>query len=516
MDNMNVEENRLLTFSDWPTDVDESPENIAKAGFFYTRQDRKVECFSCHITISDWSCREGRVMVKHKFISPNCLFVNNPVVSGNVPTDQLPPSSNVDPLEKYETEAARLRSFVNWPIPHIVSPENLARAGLFSLQRSDSTQCAFCAGIMGAWEIGDDPDSEHKRHFPHCPFVVVIITPRLEQLTNINTRDLHNRHSNLPNINLVREGNLTELGVHAHKRPKKPKYGTLDARMNTFVNWPDDLIQTSDVLAQAGFYYEGLGDQVRCFHCDGGLKHWDPQDDPWTEHARWFPNCGFILLLKGPEFIIACAPELDPVTNKELQIQKGPVQQRKDVSEREIQSHMTLPPALAALNIGLSVGRVKQAIREKLERTGIGFSSEDALIEATLNLQRDEDEEVDPHISRSVTNMLNDVLQRSLIDARKEQQQLTDTLVTMHMAAPSNCPLVNKSAESEDAQNLTLEEENRQLKEARLCKICMDGEVGVVFLPCGHLATCINCAPNLQDCPVCRSPIKATVRTFFS
>lgn len=61
-----------------------------------------------------------------------------------------------------------------------------------------------------------------------------------------------------------------------------------------------------------------------------------------------------------------------------------------------------------------------------------------------------------------------------------------------------------------------LEEENRMLKEARLCKICMDIEVGVVFLPCGHLAACTFCAPNLKDCPLCRAAIKATVRTFLS
>lgn len=34
---------------------------------------------------------------------------------------------------------------------------------------------------------------------------------------------------------------------------------------------------------------------------------------------------------------------------------------------------------------------------------------------------------------------------------------------------------------------MTLEEENRQLKDARLCKVCMDDDVAVVFLPCGHL-----------------------------
>lgn len=47
----------------------------------------------------------------------------------------------------------------------------------------------------------------------------------------------------------------------------------------------------------------GFRDQVRCFHCDGGLKEWEPQDEPWREHARWFPNCPFLLLVKGQEYV---------------------------------------------------------------------------------------------------------------------------------------------------------------------------------------------------------------------
>lgn len=61
-----------------------------------------------------------------------------------------------------------------------------------------------------------------------------------------------------------------------------------------------------------------------------------------------------------------------------------------------------------------------------------------------------------------------------------------------------------------------LQEENRRLKEARLCKICMDNDVAIVFLPCGHLATCIFCAPSLTFCPMCRIMIRASVRTFLS
>ena len=47
----------------------------------------------------------------------------------------------------------------------------------------------------------------------------------------------------------------------------------------------------------------GFNDNVKCFFCDGGLRNWDPGDDGWEEHARWFPRCQFVLQVKGQEFI---------------------------------------------------------------------------------------------------------------------------------------------------------------------------------------------------------------------
>ncbi|CAB3384328.1 Hypothetical predicted protein [Cloeon dipterum] len=48
------------------------------------------------------------------------------------------------------------------------------------------------------------------------------------------------------------------------------------------------------------------------------------------------------------------------------------------------------------------------------------------------------------------------------------------------------------------------------------CTVCLEDDVRVVFLPCGHLVTCVQCAPNLRLCPVCRVEIKATVRAYFA
>ena len=46
-----------------------------------------------------------------------------------------------------------------------------------------------------------------------------------------------------------------------------------------------------------------MDDIVQCYACDGGLRKWDPMDDPWIEHAREFPNCDHVIREKGQGFI---------------------------------------------------------------------------------------------------------------------------------------------------------------------------------------------------------------------
>lgn len=51
------------------------------------------------------------------------------------------------------------------------------------------------------------------------------------------------------------------------------------------------------------FVFAGVDDAVRCFFCDGGLRNWTPSDDPWVEHARWFPRCPYLQEEKGSDFV---------------------------------------------------------------------------------------------------------------------------------------------------------------------------------------------------------------------
>lgn len=79
---MNVEENRLRTFSDWPSDTVVSPVRIAKAGFFAINEEQTVQCFACGVRISEWEYGD-QVMAKHRQLSPQCPFVIDPSTSGN-------------------------------------------------------------------------------------------------------------------------------------------------------------------------------------------------------------------------------------------------------------------------------------------------------------------------------------------------------------------------------------------------------------------------------------------------
>ncbi|XP_018429758.1 PREDICTED: baculoviral IAP repeat-containing protein 1e-like, partial [Nanorana parkeri] len=44
-------------------------------------------------------------------------------------------------------------------------------------------------------------------------------------------------------------------------------------------------------------------DTVQCFSCGGCLANWQENDDPWKEHAKWFPECEFLQSMKTPEEI---------------------------------------------------------------------------------------------------------------------------------------------------------------------------------------------------------------------
>ena len=101
-------------------------------------------------------------------------------------------------------------------------------------------------------------------------------------------------------------GNRISLFPCLH--PINPHMRSRKARLQTFLDnasrWPTHRIRaTLADIADAGMYYLGERDRVKCWYCNGGLQNWEMDDSPWEEHAKWFPLCEFVLQCKGPQFI---------------------------------------------------------------------------------------------------------------------------------------------------------------------------------------------------------------------
>uniref|UniRef100_T1HSP8 RING-type domain-containing protein n=1 Tax=Rhodnius prolixus TaxID=13249 RepID=T1HSP8_RHOPR len=524
---MNSEESRLRTFANWPEDAAVDPRRIAKAGFYYMGQGLEVQCFSCGGRIAEWNYGD-KVMAKHISLDPRCPFVLNPVNSGNVPlvnasrrhtSNSQDLSNNISrdirtTVSPYKSEESRMTTFATWPIPNVINPVKLAQSGFYYTQVDDKVQCAFCDGLVGNWEYGDEPDVEHQRHFPACTFV-------------------SNRHVPTSGVS------VRDTRIEGHRVPTNPKYSTFESRVRTFANWPSTVSQKPEQLAEAGFYFTGNRDKVRCFHCDGGLQLWEKDDVPWLEHAKWFSDCGFVLLTKGQEFIEEAIKTFAPTINKPRQV-SSPCTVEKEQGANG--------PRSAALQVGIEASRVKLAIKFNKEVTGEHFNNADDLIIAALDIQTEENASLDMQESWSTPPMSPAFRSRcinprsavtpSTSDDSDDEYEEENSFV-LRLTAPSNLfslssqkpqtllrvpnTFLPKTTSSKKVLRnlirfltLSLEEENRRLKEARLCKICMDSEVEIVLLPCGHLVTCINCSHSLADCPLCRQAIRATVRTFLS
>nr|XP_027233599.1 death-associated inhibitor of apoptosis 2-like [Penaeus vannamei] len=190
-------------------------------------------------------------------------------------------------------EATRLQTFIDWPLEK-PNPSELATDGFIYTRTKDYCTCVFCWQLIQI-EINDNPRQKHERIAPFCPFI------RDQPVGNVPINQ-----NTCGTIVTKSYPECDRLGVFIKRCPPKRKdYMLIEKRLKSFdVNkWPDDLTQTREDLVDAGFFYCGLSDHVRCFHCGNGLRNWESGDIPWNEHARWYPHCHYVNIRKGQEFI---------------------------------------------------------------------------------------------------------------------------------------------------------------------------------------------------------------------
>ncbi|XP_056017054.1 baculoviral IAP repeat-containing protein 7-B-like [Ostrea edulis] len=85
--------------------------------------------------------------------------------------------------------------------------------------------------------------------------------------------------------------------------PGTPRYALLSDRVASFENAPEHLQNLLPTIAEAGYFYKGYGDNTCCFYCNFGLHHWGAVDNPWIQHAYWYPHCPYLKCNKGKQWL---------------------------------------------------------------------------------------------------------------------------------------------------------------------------------------------------------------------
>ncbi|KAG2671995.1 hypothetical protein I3760_13G017600 [Carya illinoinensis] len=122
--------------------------------------------------------------------------------------------------------------------------------------------------------------------------------------------------------------------------------------------------------------------------------------------------------------------------------------------------------------------------------------------------------------------------QRCKDDKQQLEQEISSLQLSLDSSNPNHLQDVSIMKESEHARpeedtvevmlpdlSELLNFSEEEIIHDRICLICMENEVSVVFLPCAHQVLCANCTENHcknaeAKCPCCQGPIAQTIRVY--
>ncbi|XP_063309844.1 baculoviral IAP repeat-containing protein 1-like [Pelobates fuscus] len=154
------------------------------------------------------------------------------------------------------------------------SPAELSAAGFYATGLEDSSQCFCCGLVLCKQSLSKTPMENHRKFSPNCGFIQRVDSG------NISRYDIRLQPSD--------DGLLNKDLMESEEK-----------RLQSFTHWPVYSLIEPALLAQAGFFFIGRRDHVQCFSCSGCLGNWSENDDPWKEHAKWFPECAFLRNMKS-------------------------------------------------------------------------------------------------------------------------------------------------------------------------------------------------------------------------
>eukprot|EP00794_Sanderia_malayensis_P000392 gene392-1026_t len=604
-------ENRLKTFNNWPRESPIFIKDLVEAGYCYTGNRDLVYCFECNVTSGDWSENESP-LDRHKTQSPSCLYLANremerqskllalqaatgsssfPQASSNIlRTEDNTDETELDDGTRYFSAPGRSNNGTN--TNHRNSSENTEDQNAENCLAISTPQLNI-EGIKNNNQI----PSKYQSRLDKIGGVGKIVIPeqRYEPLlpqnrpimttSNTTTQSTQRFTSGVgvirevsPNITppVPRLSSSKSPLLMPQQQIRNPDLANKIDRLHTFLTWPQDAPIQPLELAEAGFFYLGTGDGVRCYKCQIALRNWDEDDTAWGEHQKWSPHCYLVQDYQKSQTQSAPHASTSSLTAASYAL---PVQDVFHSSVTEHSQPMSLssqPGSISQYSLGLTSANNVLRIQDynivglhdpnssshlqsvtypniqaqpifpnELQQTSAHFSLKDHLSEADINILLDAGftldvitevqkagyQKYDSYFTsvEAIADAIMHFMEHRNLDGHTRHPStpidmpvtssasLTVSTTTTSAPATQQTGQANETAAEEHAEDTTdLKRELNRVKELQTCKICMDQQVGIVFLPCGHLLTCPTCSTGMQQCPLCRAAIQSSSRIYLS
>ncbi|XP_022161673.1 baculoviral IAP repeat-containing protein 7-B-like isoform X2 [Myzus persicae] len=428
--------------------------------------------------------------------------ITEPVSDNPLEPISRPMSDEETPSWDLTTYENRLRTFDGvWKL-QFITPDQMAKAGLYYLGIQDRVRCLFCSTEFDYWQHGDDPVVEHKRQSPQCPFFNDSSAGYdVCGLYGSAPADVQSNHESKKVQDF-----LDSVGILQQMKPPKHKdFATLEARLKSFEKCLIPLKQDIQTLCEAGFFYIGNGtnDQMLCYYCSQGLKDWEDDDEPWTEHARWSETCSYVLLNKGKNFVDkACG-----VTSTKF----NPTELFKLIAEHK--------------DTSITENNMKvNSTKRKIDQSDISNIVQIKLLpDANIHLSEKRDPNTMPD-SMLCKICYKEEMKVAFIPCGHVIACIQCAL-TLEQCAVCRQPFsmvmrVHLSMDEENVKDLEqLPCSSSQCSDGQLdlmlCKVCHKEEMAAAFIPCRHVYACVKCAADMHECPVCTEGFCATIQVYL-
>ena len=171
-----LESERVQTFTDLLPKFGPTAEKLAHGGFFHTRQDGIMQCFSCELRVV--LCEffwEDNAWVHHALSRPKCAYFvtkrDGAFVERVRELLKFTAPSILPAIQSFFLLQARVDSYkesqhTEWP----VKPAELARNGFYYLREGSRVRCFSCFVTfdMSNWQVNTSATLAHARWSRSC------------------------------------------------------------------------------------------------------------------------------------------------------------------------------------------------------------------------------------------------------------------------------------------------------------------------------------------------------------